>query len=135
MLHKLESFFVEGSDLAGVEATDELVQCYNICSSQLLSCQVVIFSNTLPHCLHLFRQIILITEHDRHYQHNHVYVKLFLYSTCDSFQPQWAIFSRLSSEKGSFFRSEVKKPCVIHPSCITTLSFICDTGPKTYRNK
>lgn len=135
VLYKLESFFVEGSDLAGVEATDESIQWYDICSSQLLSCQVVIFSNTFPRCLQLFRKLISISEHDKHYHYNHEYVKAFLYFTWDSFQPQWAIFSRVSSGKGSFFRSELENPRVIHPNCITALSFICDTGPKAYRNK
>lgn len=63
MLHKLESFLVELFDLAGVEATDELVQCYHLCSSQMLRRQVVIFSNTFPHRLHLLRQVIMIREH------------------------------------------------------------------------
>ena len=71
MEHKLEGGHVELADLAGVEATDELVQCNHFCSIQLLRCQVVIFSNALPHRHHLLRQVILISEHHENHCNSH----------------------------------------------------------------
>lgn len=74
MEHKLEGVCVELSDLAGAEATDEAVQCYHLCSTQLLRCQVVILSNTLPHRLQLLRQVILISEHHDNQYNSHKHV-------------------------------------------------------------
>lgn len=61
------------------------------------------------------------------------WIWLVFFFTCESFQPHLAISSRASSEKGSFCRSALEKPRVMHPICITTLSVICDTGPKACR--
>lgn len=140
MEHKLEGFQVELFELAGVKATDELVQGYHLYSSQLLRCQVVMFSSSPPDQHHLFRQDIVGFRHN--YQdsiHQHMneclkYVGSFNYITCDSFQPQCPMSSSVSSEKGSFLRMESEKPRLIHPICATTLSVIFSTGPKTCRN-
>lgn len=106
MVHKLESVHVELLDLTGAQTTDEAVQCHHLCSSQLLRCQAVMFSNGLPHRLYLLRRIILISKH--HEYNSHLHIELFL--TCDSFQLQRAISSRVSSEKASVSRSESEKP-------------------------
>lgn len=78
MEHQLEGVHAELSDLPGVQATDEPAQCYHLYSSQLLRCQVVIFSNTLPQRLHLFRQAIWISEHHHHQDNGHMHMALFL---------------------------------------------------------
>lgn len=43
--------------------------------------------------------------------------------------------SRASDVKGSISRSASEKPWVIHPNSITLASVICDTGPKTCKNR
>lgn len=76
VLHKLESFHVQLLDLDGGEATDELVQCDHLCSSQLLRRQVVVFSNPLPHWRHLLRIGVFVIrenrEQDQYNSHEHV---------------------------------------------------------------
>lgn len=123
---KLEGADVELFDLAGAQATDEPVQWYHLCSSQLLRFQIVIFGNSPPQRLHL------LAHESCHVcnRYSGEHAMLFLCFTCDWVHPQREIPSTISIGKGRFSRSELEKPWFIHSSCMTTPSFICDTGPK-----
>lgn len=132
--HKLEGVQVELSHLAGCQATDELVQRHHVRSSQLLRCQSVMFGHSLPDRPHLHSWDTLII--DQRYI-NKIFMstwRCLCFITCDSFQPQQPISSRLSSKKGSFSRFESTKPWNIHPICVITLSLICSMVPNACRH-